>query len=91
MNQNIGRISEQHHTIYKVLLPNQKIIETRVSGKFTYQNKKNTLYPAVGDYVVLNEKGLISEVQERKTVLQRMEAILLTHQGCEDLHWMKVM
>ena len=74
MNDNLGRVAEQHHNLYKVLLEDGTLMESRVAGKFAYQRKKNTDYPVVGDYVRLNEKGIIEEVMERKSTLQRMEA-----------------
>ncbi len=75
----IGRITSQHHTIYEVDYEGI-MLEAKISGSFRYRAKNNTEYPAVGDYVYLEQvnhelgTAIIKELKQRRNVLKRTEA-----------------
>ncbi len=78
MNQ-IGRISSQHHTIYQVEYEDKKL-EAKISGSFRFRAENNSEFPAVGDYVYLEQvnsqlgMAIIKELKPRQNVLKRTEA-----------------
>lgn len=81
MNQYVGRISEQHHELYRVLLTSPALeINARVAGKLVYQLQRNSDYPAVGDFVELrwdgaeNSTAVIEALCLRTNLLRRREA-----------------
>lgn len=71
----LARIIAQYKGLYKVVTKNnEKLAE--VSGKFRYEAKKNSSYPAVGDYVMVsfsenNSNAIIHKILTRKTVFSR--------------------
>ena len=50
----IGRVSSQSKNLYKVITENGEIT-ARVSGKFHYSVKDMSEYPAVGDFVMVDQ------------------------------------
>lgn len=73
----LGRVCAQHRTLYKVATESGEITAT-ISGRLQYEliNKKD--YPAVGDWVELENlgygEGIIHEIKERKTLICRKVA-----------------
>ena len=83
MNNYIGRISEQHHELYCVILENEtphREIHARVSGKLSYKWKNPEDYPAVGDLVELQWDGAVGSIGRidrllpRRSLLTRRES-----------------
>lgn len=74
-NSNIGRISSQYRNLYKVIMPYGEIL-AEISGKIRFKAKKSSDFPAVGDFVILdnlksNSNGKIIEILPRKTIFVR--------------------
>jgi ribosome biogenesis GTPase / thiamine phosphate phosphatase len=75
----IGRICSQSRNIYKTITEVGEIF-AEVSGKFRYESRYLSDYPAVGDFVMLdrtnNEQGnaIIHHVLTRKSVIERKSA-----------------
>ena len=80
MDQYLVRVVEQHHNIYKVMDEAGTTMDAITAGRLAYRMKKNTDFPAVGDWVYVDrqndKKGaaVINEILPRKSILQRKEA-----------------
>lgn len=75
----IGRVISQYRSIYNVICENGELV-AEVSGKFRFDVKTVSDYPAVGDFVVLdrddniNGNAIIHNVLTRKSSLIRQAA-----------------
>ncbi|MCL1971649.1 MAG: ribosome small subunit-dependent GTPase A [Endomicrobia bacterium] len=73
----IARVCQQHGSLYKIMTRNGMIIGS-VSGKFSFDAQDNTVYPVVGDWVMIdaNTSGnaVIHNVLQRKTAIVRKAA-----------------
>lgn len=75
----IGRISTQHKDLYKVITENGEIT-AEITGKFRFDVKSLSDYPAVGDFVMVdrldNKDGnsIIHHILTRKSVFERKAA-----------------
>lgn len=72
----LGRITEQHHALYKVIAEDG-MLEAQVSGKFIHNAQGNAAFPAVGDWVMLrvgSGRAIIHHVLARKSVFGRKAA-----------------
>lgn len=75
----IGRVSSQTKNVYKVITENGEIL-AEVSGKFHYNVKDLSEFPAVGDFVMIDRinhsqgNGIIHHVLTRKSVFARKVA-----------------
>lgn len=75
----VGRVFSQHKDLYKVMCENNEVT-AEVSGRFRFDVKLLSDYPAVGDFVMLdrntNTKGnaIIHNVLSRKSVFIRKAA-----------------
>ncbi len=72
--RSVGRVIKENKTNYLVATENDIVI-AEVTGKLLFANEMSEL-PKTGDWVVMNifedeQKGIIHEVLERKTVLSR--------------------
>lgn len=78
-NLNIGRISSQYKDLYKVITENVELT-AEISGKFRYEVRLVSDYPAVGDFVMLdrtdntNGHAIIHHVLTRKSAFERKAA-----------------
>lgn len=76
-NMVVGRVTSQDKGLYKVVTENGER-KAQVSGKFRYNAVKSSDYPAVGDFVMLdeNEEGtsIIHHVLTRKSIFIRRAA-----------------
>ena len=71
------RVIEQHKDLYKVMLDQEQVMSARVSGRIMFQYTKITDYPAVGDWVLIEdnlEYGIIHHIMNRKSILERKSA-----------------
>lgn len=74
----LGRVSEQHKNIYKVLTAKDEVL-AKVSGKYAYLAENKSEFPVVGDWVLLNSDraadgdAIIHYLLPRRTKLQRKE------------------
>lgn len=72
----VGRISSQYRDIYRVICESGEVMAS-VSGKFRFESKKLSDFPAVGDFVMLdrntdtNGNAVIHHVLSRKSVFAR--------------------
>lgn len=77
--QTVGRIISQHKDLYKVVCENG-FLSAEVSGKFRFEVKYLSDYPAVGDFVMLdrdadeNGNAIIHRVLKRKSAFIRKAA-----------------
>ncbi|WP_428912369.1 ribosome small subunit-dependent GTPase A [Niallia sp. Krafla_26] len=75
----IGRVATQYKNVYKVITGNGEIA-AEISGKFHYEVKGLSEYPAVGDFVMVDSiddsqgNGIIHHVLTRKSVFARKVA-----------------
>lgn len=75
----IGRVSSQTKNVYKVITENGEIL-AEISGKFYFNVKDLSEYPAVGDFVMIDRmenskgNGIIHHVLTRKSVFARKVA-----------------
>lgn len=75
----VGRISSQYKDLYKIITENGELAG-EISGKFRYEVKSLSDYPAVGDFVMIhrlnNKEGntIIHHVLTRKSVFERKAA-----------------
>ncbi|NLJ17874.1 MAG: ribosome small subunit-dependent GTPase A [Globicatella sulfidifaciens] len=75
----IGRVSTQTKNVYKVITENGEIF-AETSGKFYYNVKDLSEFPAVGDFVMIDRidnsqgNGIIHHVLTRKSVFARKVA-----------------
>jgi ribosome biogenesis GTPase len=73
----IARACEQHGNLYKIVTQNGMKIGS-VSGKFSFDAPDNTVYPVVGDWIMIdaNESGnaVIHNVLRRKSAVVRKAA-----------------
>jgi ribosome biogenesis GTPase len=75
----VGRIASQYKDIYKVLCENGELM-AEISGKFRYDAKALSDYPAVGDFVMLDRdndasgNAVICNVLSRKSAFIRKAA-----------------
>lgn len=76
-NFKVGRIISQYNELYKVITEHGEIL-AEVSGKFRYLTEKNSEYPAVGDFVIIDYdeenisgNGVVHKVLSRKNVFKR--------------------
>jgi len=75
----IGRISSQNKDLYRVITEKGELT-AEISGKFRYQVRALSEYPAVGDFVMLdrtdnyNGNGVIHHVLTRKSAFARKVA-----------------
>lgn len=83
-NLKVGRVISQYNEIYKIITEHGEML-SEVSGKFRYNVKNISDYPAVGDFVIVeyDEENLlgsciIQKVLNRKSVFKR--------KGVEDSH-----
>lgn len=78
-NLKIGRISSQYKDLYKVITENGEFT-AEVSGKFRYEARQLSDYPAVGDFVMLDRADdseghiIIHHVLSRSTAFERKAA-----------------
>lgn len=78
-NLKIGRISSQYKDVYKVITENDELT-AEISGKFRFDVKSLSDYPAVGDFVMLDRldnsygNAIIHHVLIRKSVIERKAA-----------------
>jgi ribosome biogenesis GTPase / thiamine phosphate phosphatase len=73
-----ARVSMQHRGAYEVYSPDGEMI-AEVSGRFRHQTSRSSEFPAVGDWVVIEEvercsKAVIHAVLPRRTKLSRSAA-----------------
>src|SRR5690625_7699524 len=72
----IGRVSSQSKNLYKVITEKGDIV-AEISGKYHYNVKGISEYPAVGDFVMIDRtnnsqgKGVIHHILSRKSVFAR--------------------
>ncbi|HLR69001.1 MAG TPA: ribosome small subunit-dependent GTPase A [Virgibacillus sp.] len=72
----IGRVSSQSKNLYKVITENGELI-AEISGKYHYNVKETSEYPAVGDFVMIDRtnsaegNGIIHHVLSRKSIFAR--------------------
>jgi ribosome biogenesis GTPase len=75
----IGRITSQYKGLYKVITEDG-ILSAEVSGKFRYEAKTASDYPAVGDFVMIDRNdgkdgnAIIHHVLTRKSAFIRNAA-----------------
>ncbi len=75
----IGRVSTQYKNLFKVITENSEIA-AEISGKFHYNVKGPSEYPAVGDFVMVDRtdnskgNGIIHHILTRKSVFARKVA-----------------
>lgn len=75
----IGRVSSQTKNVYKVITENGEIF-SEISGKFHFNVKGLSEFPAVGDFVMIDRidhsqgNGIIHHVLTRKSVFARKVA-----------------
>ncbi|MNO51498.1 putative ribosome biogenesis GTPase RsgA [compost metagenome] len=75
----IGRISSQYKDLYKVITVNGEFT-AEISGKFRYEARLLSDYPAVGDFVMLDREDdsnghiIIHHVLSRNTAFERKAA-----------------
>ncbi|RKQ34639.1 ribosome small subunit-dependent GTPase A [Oceanobacillus halophilus] len=75
----IGRVSSQTRNVYKVITENGEIL-AEISGKFHFNVKDLSEFPAVGDFVMIDRidlskgNGIIHHVLTRKSVFARKVA-----------------
>ncbi len=75
----VGRVISQSKELYRVITQDAELF-AEVSGKFRYDAKRLSNFPAVGDFVMLdrshgdNGNGIISHVLTRKSVFERKAA-----------------
>ena len=65
----IGRITSQHKDLYEVITENGKI-KAQVSGKFRFNASNVSDFPAVGDFIMLDDE-IIHHVLTRKSAFIR--------------------
>lgn len=72
-----ARVCEQHGSLYKIITGNAMIIGS-VSGKFSFEAGDNTVFPAVGDWVMIDSNtsgnAVIHNVLPRKSAIIRKAA-----------------
>ena len=75
----IARVTEQHRELYKVISKCGEI-DASVSGKLAYNADSQTVFPAVGDWVMIDRldgsagNAIIHHILRRKSVLARQAA-----------------
>jgi ribosome biogenesis GTPase len=75
----VGRVVSQSKELYRVITEDSEFF-AEVSGKFRYDAKRPSDFPAVGDFVMLdrshggNGNGIISAVLTRKSIFERKAA-----------------
>ena len=75
----IGRITEQHRELYKIITEAGEIHGT-VTGKLAYEAEDQTSFPAVGDWVMIDRvesdrgNAVIHEILKRKSLVTRQAA-----------------
>ena len=75
----IGRISSQYKDLYKVMTEKGELL-AEISGKFRFDVRVLSDYPAVGDFVMLdrldstNGNAIIHHVLTRKSIFERKAA-----------------
>ncbi|WP_434778051.1 ribosome small subunit-dependent GTPase A [Neisseria sp. Ec49-e6-T10] len=75
----LARVTEQHRTLYTVVTEKGEK-QASVSGKFIYQAYDNTVFPVVGDWVMVSQLDnteqpiVIEHVLQRKSVFERKAA-----------------
>ncbi len=75
----IGRVSSQTKNVYKVITENGEIL-AEISGKFYFNVKVLSEFPAVGDFVMIDRmdnsqgNGIIHHILTRKSVFARKVA-----------------
>ncbi|WKY43198.1 ribosome small subunit-dependent GTPase A [Eubacteriaceae bacterium ES2] len=80
-----GRVLSQSKGIYRVITE-QGQLYAEISGKFRFESQRQTDYPAVGDFVMLdretdeNGHGIIHQVLPRKSIFSRKAAGKLTEE-----------
>lgn len=78
-NLKVGRISSQYKDMYKVITDNIEVF-AEISGKFRFEARSLSDYPAVGDFVMLdrmdnlNGNAIIHHVLTRKSAFERKAA-----------------
>lgn len=78
-NLKLGRISSQHKDLYKVITEDGELA-AEISGKFRFEVRSLSDYPAVGDFVMLdrtdssNGNAIIHHVLSRKSAFERKAA-----------------
>ncbi len=71
----IARITEQHRNNYKAVTDTQNgLIDAAVSGKFAYNTSSSVDFPAVGDWVMIDENAVIHHTLNRKSAFIRKAA-----------------
>ena len=75
----IARVTEQHRDLYRVICTSGEL-NASVSGRFAYHADDPTGFPAVGDWVMIDQpsessdKAIIHHVLRRKSALTRQSA-----------------
>lgn len=67
----IGRIVNEERNLYRIQTDKTQFLWGKITGKMQYEALSRTDYPAVGDWVLCSELGVIQFIFERKNSLQR--------------------
>lgn len=82
-NQAVGRVIIEHNQLYRVLTKECDYMAT-LTGQFYYQTEEKSDYPAVGDWVIIEEtdkqKAKIVNVMPRTSTFSRKTAGLKTEE-----------
>lgn len=80
----IARVIAEHKELYKVIANDSEYL-VKLSGKQIFNANSRECYPAVGDWVIIEEndgeKALISGILPRKTVLKKKNASMRDRYG----------
>ncbi len=71
-----ARVTEQHRNLYKIACEDG-LMQATVSGKFVYEAANNTVFPAVGDWVMVETQSdfaVIHRILTRTSVFERKAA-----------------
>ena len=69
----LARVTEQHRSLYRIVTK-KGFSQAKIAGKLQYQITNVMAYPAVGDWVMIDENSdvaIIQQVLTRKSVLTR--------------------
>jgi ribosome biogenesis GTPase len=82
MENQKARVTSEHKGAYKVINDNGEFL-AKVTGKQMFTAKSREDYPAVGDFVMIDElpenQALIREILPRKSIIKRKEQIIATN------------
>lgn len=79
VNAHPARVICEERNLYRVQIAKDKVIMATISGKIQHNATTRIDYPAVGDWVLVESTGqtdrvVISQVLQRKTIVQRKQA-----------------